>query len=276
MKLRHLIAVSTCAAVGGLVFAGCGDGDNALEEGSRPTDARRPVDTRSTADPLDRLRIAEERTKAQGSADIDVEMAAGVGDQHLTLTLSGTGDMTGGAADLDMEINGGGLDADLHLVTESETVWFTEDDQTWYSMPASEFGEDSQAPTSLDASEYLAFLEGVGGEITDAGVEQIDGQPATHYEAEIDVASLAEATDSDVADLKEAGLTTLPFDVWIGDDDLVRRVAVHLDTDLEGSHVELDIQADFSNFRDDVEVTTPPAGEIVPGSSAKMAELLGA
>lgn len=271
MTMRRLFAITALAAVG-VGLTACGGEDDSL--GSSP-DETSGAETGGGGDTRQRLRIAEEKTSEQQSVGVDITMNLDVDGQGFSMDMNGVSDFATGAADFALDVSGSGLDADLRMITDATTVWVTEDDETWYSIPVDEFESGSATPPGLDATGYLAFLEQMG-DVTSSGEEEMDGVSTTHYRAEVDLADFAEAqgTAVDADALEQAGIESLPIDVWIDGDDLVRRVAITMDANVEGTSFAMDIEADFSDFDSGATIATPPAGDIQPGSSSTLEDLM--
>lgn len=92
-----------------------------------------------------------------------------------------------------------------------------------------------------DPSEILAYLKGVGADVTTVGHEAIDGVDTTHVHATVSMQQVIEAAGADAGkvtdSLKELlggsadalSRATLPVDVFIGNDHYVRRIVITFD-----------------------------------------------
>lgn len=103
------------------------------------------------------------------------------------------------------------------------------------------------APTGGDALAYLRLLPGATGEVRDYGTEEIDGVQTRHYQVTVDLLRAVrdippQLRTASVSTLRAAGLTTLPYDVWLDGDNAVRRVASQFS--LRG--VDLSMRIDIS------------------------------
>lgn len=106
---------------------------------------------------------------------------------------------------------------------------------------------------SLDAS---AVLRGLEGAITlkPLGQEDVSGVDARHYEVTVDAKQAIEAlggTGSVPAGQLPKRLT---YDVWVDDQDLVRRISMEIST--------VSIDMTFSDYGEPVDISAPPAGQI--------------
>lgn len=119
----------------------------------------------------------------------------------------------------------------------------------------------------------LEYLKAVAGEIEPVGVEEVRGEQATHYKTAIDLleyknlvpeGSTREALGSMFEELvKQTGLQEIPVDVWVGQDDLVRRMQMALSITQPGSADRLDASLTFEMFDygKPVTITLPLAAE---------------
>jgi hypothetical protein len=157
----------------------------------------------------------------------------------------------------------------------------------WMSMKA---GSDASSFEVADPSAFLDFLRGSGGEVTDLGREQVRGVDTTHLHGSL---KLRDALDSAPADQRERLQramdqlskdgeslldTTLPVDVWIDDDGLVRRlsmefVAPQLSGDGDGGG-QAAITIELFDFGTDVSIDLPPADQVTD-VTAKFEQLNG-
>jgi hypothetical protein len=85
-----------------------------------------------------------------------------------------------------------------------------------------------------DPGQYLSFLRATSaGSVKDLGQATVNGQPTTHYHAEVDLAKLPAAVPAAeratvrqlVAALEKKGAATqMPIDAWIDSSHLIRRI----------------------------------------------------
>lgn len=289
MTMRRLLAVTAIATTAAVGLAACGGGDSidaspvedpVEERSEKPeteteTESGTGTGTGTSGDPIQRLRLAEDKTSEQASAAVDITMDIDVDGESIGVDMDGIADLSTGAADFTMGLEGPGISSELRLLTDTTTVWVSDDGSTWYEISASEFASGSGTPANLDASGYLAFLDQVG-EVSEVGPQEIDGVDTTQYHAEIDIADFAELQGAgvDAATLEQAGIETMPLDVYIDGDDFVRRVTLSMEADIDGTSFSMDIAADYSDFGTTTSIETPPSGEILPGSSATVGELI--
>lgn len=104
----------------------------------------------------------------------------------------------------------------------------------------------------------LEYLKAVAGEIKPVGVEEVRGEQAAHYVTTIDLlkyknlvpeGTTREALGSMFEELvKQTGLREIPVDVWVGQDNLVRRMEMTFSITQPGSPDRLDASMTFEMF----------------------------
>ena len=121
------------------------------------------------------------------------------------------------------------------------------------------------AQAAQNPTDVLDMLRAAGS-VKSLGPEPVDGVQATHYQATIDLAKAAGMIGSDAQQsvqhmIDQGGPSTVPADVWIGDDGYVRKVTVDdtVGTGSESATVHLNLG--LSNYGTAVNVTAPPSGD---------------
>jgi hypothetical protein len=163
--------------------------------------------------------------------------------------------------------------------------WLFPVDTPWVAFPAEsdtpgDVGFDTDA---LSVAELMMVLKGMEADPEVVGREMIDGVDTTHVRGRFSAERLAELggefdlggfdlggfglDDFDPTGLRGTEVDGLDVDVWIGDDDLVRRLRFGLD-DLSGLDTEapgdafVSFTIDFSDIGRPVVVDIPPASEV--------------
>ena len=142
----------------------------------------------------------------------------------------------------------------------------------------SQFTQFGQA----DPSQALQYLRAVSGDVEDKGQEEVRGVSTTHYAAEVDLNKFPDVLPEEQRELAEdsvkalvsklGGDGTLPMDVWIDDDGLIRRQRFEFAFEPEGG-TEFSFRYDIElyDFGLDVAVEPPPEAEtadftsLIPG-----------
>jgi hypothetical protein len=108
------------------------------------------------------------------------------------------------------------------------------------------------------------------GEVEEVGVEALDGVETTHYRATVDLdravqQAPAEARDqvqAQIDQIKAAGISELPIDVWIDGDGLPRKLGYDITVEAEGQEVHTVLEMLFTDYGIEVDVTPPPADQV--------------
>ena len=198
------------------------------------------------------LRAAADRSVQAASVAFDYELSMtgvpGGPDGGLTMRGEGASDLAAGRAAMTIDLSDLVGAGSMEIVTDGTVAYlrmplfaglYGLDAGQWIRVDS---GVDG-APAGTggpDASAMLAYLQGAGG-VEVLGREPIDGVETTHYAGQLSLADALEAApDAERARLRSmldqldpTGTVDLAaghgFEVWVGDDDLVRRVAVTMD-----------------------------------------------
>lgn len=250
-------------ALAGLVLAGCGGSGSSSDEteqtdGGGGTNAAAAV-AMSKADFGERVMVA---TKSAGSA-------------HVSMSVSFAGQELASESDLTWREDGSSASrtvTSMSLGSAFEMEAIQIDDVAYLKMGELTGGKylkvdpnDPDSPLadlydeSAGAADAGAQLEMFDEGVVDVEVVgdggQIDSVNTTEYTVTVDVAQVLESLDSEMtagdgADMPE----TFVYTVFVGDDDLIRRMT----TDIAGTTMTMN----FSSWGQKVEVTAPPADQV--------------
>jgi hypothetical protein len=184
------------------------------------------------------------------SATHSAQMAIDAGQYHADMVLDGTKDV---------------LYARVPALTS-----FLPSGKEWVSIDLQKAGQQAglnvsqlfQQVGSQDPTQALQMLESVG-DVQKVGTAQVGGVDTTEYSAQIDLQKVVAKYPGTGLDryAKLLGSKTIPVEVWIGGDGLVRKVHE------QGSHFDLTFL--LSDFGAPVTVTLPPADQVADLSSLK-------
>lgn len=144
-------------------------------------------------------------------------------------------------------------------------AWLFPVDTPWVA-----FTDDGSAPmeTGFDmetfaAEEFLAMLEVVDSDAEVVGTEVIDGVETVHVAGRVSIDDLARLDPDFLTDMNPAGtdeldIDTFDIDVWIGPDDVLRRLSFGA-TDGDAS---VRFTVDITDVDGQIDVMAPPADEI--------------
>jgi hypothetical protein len=131
-------------------------------------------------------------------------------------------------------------------------------------------------PASSDPSQMLQYLRAVSGDISNQGTEQIGGLNTTHYKATIDLnkvpaavpaSSRAAAQQSIPAMVKLLGKSTLPVEVWIDDQHLVRQMKMSFGSSANGQSFTIGMTIDIPEYGPQPAPVLPPADQVTDTTS---------
>jgi hypothetical protein len=131
--------------------------------------------------------------------------------------------------------------------------------------------------SSQNPAQTLDMLR-ANGQVDKVGPDTVNGVATTEYKGTIDLAKAAELHGGAVQQLvqrliAQGAPSDIPFEAWIGDDGLVRRVRMTQDIQTGGKSLSAVVTIDMSDFGTDVSVSAPPADEVfdATGLAAAMA-----
>ncbi len=137
--------------------------------------------------------------------------------------------------------------------------------------------------TKQTPKEILGLLGKIAGDLEDRGQEEIRGEATTHYHATIEIAKVAALIQEhfgqqaggsplDVAELveqlkQEAGITEIPLDLWLGADNLPRRIAIDLQITADSEQGSLTLGLDMFDWGQAIDIDVPDASETIDSSA---------
>ena len=265
-----------------IVVAGCSQGS-----GTQVTTTGKPLTAAALA-------AAATKTDTAGSARFHFTMAMSGASLGNGISMSGDGafDPTTHRSEGDVDMSSfmsqlGALGSSaagsgkMHEITDGTTEyvqWSLFDSalpagKTWAKIDLSGMATSSEMNSmTADASSYLKLLEGISGNVTRVGSEQIGGQSTVHYRAQIDIAKMLDRLPknlpSDVSSVfKKMGSGSFPVDVWVGDDGFVHQLAMKMDLgqlSAQAIPVSMSLTETLSGFGQPVTITLPPADQVAP------------
>lgn len=248
MRTRTLLVALSALA---LAVAACGDG----EPGGRATGSPVPTET-ADDEVLARIAEAAQNTVEEGTVRFTLTVKnerGGSDDASAAVAAEGEEDFDAGLrrlvvqgpqGELEMIVNGSTLD--LQLPATEEDQWARVELEELVADGDIGFGGPADVPFQ-DSRRNLDVLRDVTGDVRQVGEADVQGEPATHYDVRIDLdTATAQVEEPDPAAEKMAertGVQQLDTQVWVSEDDLVRRVAYTVD--LDEAAVDDDVEADL-------------------------------
>lgn len=237
---------------------------------------------------------ASEATVATGGMKIAIEQSFTVADAgRLTMRGDGVLDVGGRTSQLTLKLSDApDLPASMHgddftteIVTDRFVVYIRSPQlqglsgaKKWLKFDLAELGKEAGIDFSAltqsgqDPTQALHQLKAASGDIEKVGEEDVRGVSTTRYRATIDLrrypelvpaADRAAARASTEQIIKLGGVSTVPVDVWIDSDDIVRRVKQDLKVPIEGGLTIMRQQFEFYDFGAEVDVELPAEDEVV-------------
>ncbi len=217
---------------------------------------------------------AVDATFEEGSARFDAVTTIDSEEFSERGESSGVIDFTGDRRQVDVQTAAGTVTAlitqDGYLLSAGgDTGWVRLDPQDLRGTPVEASGL-ATLPLQ-DPSLNLALLRGATDDVTEVGEEDIDGESVTRYEVMVDAAAAAGQADAATGETIRAlggDGQLLPMDVWIDDQDRIRRLEHRgdfADVDLIQGQTEgsFELRMDLTDFGAEVDIEEPGADEIV-------------
>jgi LppX_LprAFG lipoprotein len=265
--MRRGLVISAGAVAAALALAACGGGGgNALESVAKAasktagtSSAKFHMDVAETIGPLGPLHFTADGVSDNASRSAD-----------MTMDLSSVAALAGGSADQwkgHVIVDGSGKTPVLYLRLPaldkylSGKKWAKADLGALAQKNGVDLGQLLQTAGAEDPTKALQLLQSVG-DVSKVGTETIDGTETTEYSGTVDVKKVASVLGaSESKALEKAGVNSIPIDVWIGGDGLVRRIHESFSSSAGGAKATTDLTIGLSDFGTKVSVTPPPADQ---------------
>jgi hypothetical protein len=239
------------------------------------------------------LRAAPDAAAEAGSGRFEMTMAFSMAEADVELTATGGfagdrmsmemdfGDSLAALAAREGETLPPGFDEPMQIVVDGGTAYLRmpmleaiTGTRGWLSVTPEELGQAGgsfgAAPGATDPSKMLETLRGVADDVEEVGREEVRGVDTTHLTATVDLQRALEQMPAEQRDQLEGQLggvdASIPMEVWIDDDDLVRRMVMDLGPivarTMGGGSAEMTIE--FFDYGEDVAVDVPDASEVTP------------
>jgi hypothetical protein len=288
--MRPVLSVALAAVVA-LLLAACASG-TATDTADSPTAAATEPDINPTgtdSEALDRVAEAAANTADQGTSRFEITLqSAGTqgADGTQPVTVEGEEDfaaeqrrMTFRAPNGELEMIVDGTDVYIQLPATEDEQWARVElddligDNVGFGGPG---GLPFQSP-----QENLAVLSNAVTGAEESETEEVRGESTTRYDLTVDLeraaADLEDGNETAQQLSQQSGVTELGMQVWIDDDDLIRRIAYTLDLsqaevdtdEVEGADVEADpegsvtVTIEYFDFGATVDITLPDDDAII-------------
>lgn len=266
----HPWRASGAAAALALALTGCGGGADVPEvtepaaggqTGESGAPSLEPGSTIATGELMERLRSpgAERLGSFELTLEVDLEGQA--------LTMAGAADLRADTPAMDVEMALPGVGSVQVVLVE---------DRLYMAVPGITDGQFVQLrPEDFGLSGSEALVDAVDLEstwqaweagtesVTFVGVQDVDGEPMDHFRLEVDTEEMARALarEAEVEPSPVGMPPMLAYDLWVDDEDLMRRLLF----DIEGASADLRVD----DWGEAVPVRAPDPADVVelPGLS---------
>ena len=219
---------------------------------------------------------SQEGLRAQLDGEIRVEGASAPLPVSATAVVAQGGQRTRSTADLSA-VQGRDVPAGpQEVITVGEDVYVRSPallslrgkdvDEEWIKFDAQAreqtgLGAGPAGLGSGDPTEVLASLGKTAGDVEEVGQESVRGAETTHYRTTVDLTGIQGAQKQGVG-------TTIPTEVWVGEDGLVRRLRQQVPFSNAGQTGEVRFTLEYFDFGVEESIEPPPEDDVVSAEQA--------
>ena len=247
-----------------LAPAACGEGSDGSDGGGRAAS--------------EELSAAATATQEAGTAGVEFEQVSDVQGQQLTSSSIGVVDFQSGDSEATVSVSLPGQPAqEVDLLTKGSVAYMEAgalpglpSNARWLRIDLAKAGEqlgfDIEALRQNGASQLAYLTESSDAE--EVGTESVRDVDTTHYRFTTNLADLAangpeELRSSYKSVMDLTGLKTIPTEVWVDGDDLVRRLSFEVEIEQGGQQIAQATTIEYFDFGTEVDVQGPPSKEVV-------------
>ena len=224
------------------------------------------------------LSAAATATQDAGTAGVEFQQVSDVQGQQLTSSSDGVVDFETGDSEATVSVELPGQPVqEVDLLTKGSIAYMEAGalpgapaNAKWLSIDLAQAGQelgfDVEALRQNGASQLAYLTETSDAE--EVGTESVRDVDTTHYRFTTDLAELAangpeELRGSYKSVMDLTGLETIPTDVWVDGDDLVRRLSFEVEIEQGGQQIAQATTIEYFDFGVEVDVQAPPSKEVV-------------
>jgi hypothetical protein len=226
--------------------------------------------------------VAAAVTRTQDAGGAKVALTVGVDSSQGSFSMSANGVVDKGQADITADLSQFGSVELRYLQEGGDPVVYVNapglttlipGGKPWVRLDlqqaAKSAGVDLNQVLSQAAqnpADVLALLQSVGS-VQTVGTETVDGVQTTHYKATVDLAKAADQVGEPARTMVQnlidrGGPSSIPVDVWIGDDGLVRKATVdETVSNAGGDSATVHLTLGLSDYGTAANVTAPPSSD---------------
>jgi hypothetical protein len=230
--------------------------------------------------------VAEAATKTEEAGSARIVFTGGLTGSEGSFTIVGRGEFANQRGRMTVDLFGAGGDsASMQMIFDGLVIymkfppglgaellggksWVKMDLEALGKQQGIDLGELTQFGQT-NPTQSLRFLQGASDDFEELGEEEVRGVGTTHYRGTVDLRKAAEQISESARSTAERlielmGVSKLPFEVWIDDEDLTRRIKYEQPLPAAaGQDASMTLTMDFFDFGVAVDVEPPPAGDVV-------------
>lgn len=231
--------------------------------------------------------VAEAATKTEEAGSARVTFAGTLtGVPGGSFTMKGEGEFAKKRGRMTFDLSGAGVPGgSMEMIFDGLVIYMKFPPQlaaelpggkSWMKMDLEELGKEQGIDfdelmqfSQSDPTQSLQYLRGASDDFEKVGEEAVRGVEATHYRGTIDLRKAAGALPDSARKsfdrvIELTGASEIPFDVWIDDEGLARRVKYDQALPASnGQEASMALTMDFFDFGVEVDVEPPPENEVV-------------
>ncbi len=226
--------------------------------------------------------VAAAATKTQNAGGAKLAMTVGVTADGKTFDVTANGVFDKEQGDLTMDLPDPVGQAEIRYLQESgDPVMYLNMPflssrlpigQSWVKLDLEKTGKSLGVDLSQlmgqsgqNPSDVLDMLR-ASGSVQEVGTETVNGDSTTHYRVTIDLAKTAGQLGDRAQQLVQSLIaqgapSSIPVDVWVGDDGLVRKLTLDESLAAQGHSAEVKLDLELSDYGTAVNVTAPAADQ---------------
>ena len=158
----------------------------------------------------------------------------------------------------------------------------------WMKLDLGRFGQalgfnlEQLAGGQSNPAQFLEYLKASGGTVAIVGHEHVRGVATTRYRGEINLQKAADVVPSSNRDqlrkalsklAEQTGVSSLPVEVWVDAQGLVRRMSLALSLPAGGESVQLHMRIDLFGFGATPTIKPPQQSEVFDATQAALSGL---
>jgi hypothetical protein len=269
---RAGIATALAVAAVAAVTAGCGGGGK-------------------SALALDPVAAAATKTQHAGAARIRFSMAVNAPQlQGKTVQIRATGAIDGTSGEMTFDLGSMLQHAGIPAGRSMTEIFLEEDGdfvvyldlgaalasqipggKQWIKLDVSKLGKSAgidlnqlMSGSQLQPTDLLSILKSEDAQIRKVGPATIGGTATTHYHVVLQMVETIKdrGVSSPMLAAIAAQIPTLPEDVWIGKDGLVRRIKFSVATQAHGKSVQMAMAMDLYDYGANFTIAAPPGSDV--------------